>query len=115
MTKTVRNSRSHEVEHLRKEVERLTAALAAIKNQKDVYFLEVRIDDGETLTTTRTCYRAKADATNDLTVAKHRFVGTDKELASIEPVKLTPGSTDLTIANGAGQVFRGSITRIKII
>lgn len=115
MTKTVRNTRSHEVDHLRKEVDRLTAALAAIKSQKDVYFLEVRIDDGETFNITRTCYRAKADAVNDLELAKHHFVGTDKELASIEPVKLTPGSTDLTIANGDGKVFRGSITRIKII
>lgn len=114
MTKTIRKERSHDIEHYRKEVERLTAALASVKNQKDAYVLEVRQDDGECFNVTRTYYHAKKDAVNDLLLARLRFAGDDKELLKREPKQVTRGNTELTIST-ADKVFRGTITRIKII
>lgn len=114
MTKTVRKERSHDMEHLRKEVERLTAALAAVKNQKDAYVLEVRKDDGESFSITRTYYHAKKDAVNDLLLARQQFAGDDKELLKKEPRQITRGNTELTIST-EDKVFRGTISRIKII
>lgn len=114
MTKTIRKERSHDIEHYRKEVERLTAALAAVKNQKDAYVLEVRKDDGESFSITRTYYHAKKDAVNDLMLAKLQFAGDDKELLKKEPRQVTRGNTELTISK-EDKVFRGTISRIKII
>lgn len=115
MTKTVQKGRSHELEHLRKEVERLSSALTAIKNQKDAYFLEIREDDGESFRITRTYYRAKKDAVNDLNVAKHAFCEGDEALLSKSPEQVARGNVDLTISRDDGHVFRGIITRIKIL
>ena len=115
MTKTVRNSRSHEVEHLRKEVQRLTAALAAVKSQKDIYLLEIHEDDGETFTVNRTYYKVKQDAVNDLNVMKVRFVGDAGDGVLVEPKQVAKGKYDLVITREDGKVFRGTITRIKII
>lgn len=114
MTKTVRNPRSHEVEHLRKEVERLTAALAAVKSQKDAYVLEVRKEDGESFSITRTYYHAKKDAVNDLMLERARFAGDDQELLKREPRQVTRGNTELTVSTD-DRIFRGTISRIKII
>ena len=114
MTKTVQKGRTHEVEHLRKEVKRLSDALSAIKNQKDAYFLEVREDDGESFHITRTYYRAKKDAMNDLNVAKHEFCKGDETLLAKSPEQAAPGNVELTISRD-GHVFRGIITRIQII
>jgi hypothetical protein len=114
MTKTTQKPRSHEVDRLRKEVERLTAALAAIKNQKDAYVLEVRKEDGESFSITRTYYHAKKDAVNDLLLERTKFAGDDKELQKIEPRQVTRGNTELTISTD-DKIFRGTISRIKII
>ena len=114
MTKTVRNERGHEVDRLRKEVERLAAALASVKNQKDAYVLEVRKEDGESFSITRTYYHAKKDAMNDLYVERAKFAGDDKELLSKEPRQVTRGNTELTIST-EDRVFRGTVSRIKII
>lgn len=114
MTKTVRKERSRDVEHLRKEVERLTAALASVKSQKDAYVLEVRIEDGETFTRTRTYYHVKKDAVNDLLLARTRFTGESSRGPADEPKSVNRGSTELTLVSG-DRVFRGTITRIKII
>ena len=114
MTKTTQKPRSHEVDRLRKEVERLTAALAAIKNQKDAYVLEVRKEDGESFSITRTYYHAKKDAVNDLLLERTKFAGDDKELQKIEHRQVTRGNTELTISTD-DKIFRGTISRIKII
>lgn len=114
MTKTMRNSRNHEIERLRKEVARLTAALAAVKNQKDAYLLEIRTDDGENFSITRTYYHAKKDAANDLLVGRQQFADGDMELIKKEPVQVARGNTELTMSK-EDRIFRGTISRIKII
>ena len=114
MTKTNQNPRSHEIERLRKEVERLTAALAAIKNQKDAYVLEVRTEDGESFSITRVYYHAKKDAMHDLNVAKTKFAKDDQELMKKEPKQVTRGNTELTLSTD-DRIFRGTVSRIKII
>lgn len=113
--KNEKKTRTHEIDHLKKEVEDLTAALAAVKSRKDAYFLEIRIDDGENFSITRNYYWTKRDAVNDLHVAKAKFAEGNKELESVDPRQVSKGSMDLTIAREDGNVFRGTITRIKII
>lgn len=114
MTKTVKGNLQREIIDLRKDVERLTAALAAVKNRKGAYLLEIRTGDGEKFTTERTYYYLKKDAVNDLMVARAKFAGDNKELLKTEPCHVNRGTMELTMATEDG-TFRGEISRIKII
>jgi hypothetical protein len=111
----VKDDLKKEVDDLKKEVVRLNGLLAAIKNQKDAYFLEIREEEGGSCSITRSYYKVKRDAMDDLNIAKAKFVGNDTELAKTEPRQVARGSVDLTMSREDGTVFRGTITRIKII
>ena len=114
MRKETDRNTTRELDKLRKENARLEKALAASRETHDIYGMETRITDGETFTVTRSYYRLRKDAVNDAVVAMSRFLG-DTGKKPAEPKQVAKGNLDFAVSREDGQVFRATITRIKLI
>lgn len=114
MKKDLDRNVKKELDHLRKEVARLTKALASSRETHDIYGLEVRINDGENFKSTMNYYRLRKDAVNDAAVAMAKFLG-DPGKKPAESKQIAKGNLDFAVSREDGHVFRATITRIKLI